>query len=234
MTDDIKPITILRGHTSMDTAYLVDDYPYGYRLRCQIRYWVDTATKGAKNGQQRFMSQTTNPKVDGIMWNKPKGSTYSPMVWMYLDDDKHVQQTSVSDIGVTPESDARLRLRGIYEQMTDKERALYDALVNLSKRYPPPWERFDRLVTEVAEHIQRTGEEPRLDNGSWIRSERRDYIGEHDLSVYLTRARQQLHRAMPEAAEQSKYEQMSDGDILRELGMDNEAKDLDEHLGGYY
>jgi hypothetical protein len=32
---------ILTDHTSPETAYLVEDYPYGFRLRCQIRYWLE-------------------------------------------------------------------------------------------------------------------------------------------------------------------------------------------------
>jgi len=35
------PLTVLSGHTTMETAYLVDDYPYGFRLRCKIRYWLE-------------------------------------------------------------------------------------------------------------------------------------------------------------------------------------------------
>ena len=30
-------MTVLTGHTSPETAYVVSDYPYGFRLRCQIR-----------------------------------------------------------------------------------------------------------------------------------------------------------------------------------------------------
>src|SRR5437762_10605235 len=32
---------ILSGHISPETAYVVKDYPYGFRLRCQIRYWLE-------------------------------------------------------------------------------------------------------------------------------------------------------------------------------------------------
>ena len=38
-----KPIS---GHTDEKTAYVVEDYPYGFRLRTTIRYWVETK-KGA-------------------------------------------------------------------------------------------------------------------------------------------------------------------------------------------
>ncbi len=65
-------VTPLLGHTSEETAYLVNDYPYGFRLRCQIRYWMEYDKKRGF----RFCSQTTNPKREGTHWNKPKKSTY--------------------------------------------------------------------------------------------------------------------------------------------------------------
>lgn len=64
---------ILKGHISPETAYVVDDYPYGYRLRCKIRYWLEHDPRRGV----RFVSQTTNPKASGEAWNKPKPSTYS-------------------------------------------------------------------------------------------------------------------------------------------------------------
>ena len=82
----------LYGHTSEDTAYLVADYPYGFRLRCQIRYWLEHK----KNKGWRFVSQTTNPKA-GDKWNKPKASTYVEFAAaMYLDENGHVQWSSLS------------------------------------------------------------------------------------------------------------------------------------------
>jgi len=79
------------GHTSEDTAYTVDDYPYGFRLRCKIRYWLEhNVTHG-----YRFVSQTTNPKK-GNKWNTPKKSTYcSIAASMYLDENNHVHWTGV-------------------------------------------------------------------------------------------------------------------------------------------
>lgn len=66
----------LVGHTSEETAFVVDDYPYGFRLRTQIRYWIESNNKRG----QRFCSQTLNPKTG--RWNKPKKSTYSPVMVM--------------------------------------------------------------------------------------------------------------------------------------------------------
>lgn len=78
-------LTVLSGHTSPETAYLVEDYPYGFRLRCQIRYWIETTKHG-----QRVVTQTTNPKRPGTVWNKPKASTYSPIRVLFLDEKGHV------------------------------------------------------------------------------------------------------------------------------------------------
>lgn len=76
----------LYGHTSPETAYVVDDYPYGYTLRTKIRYWLEYK---AKKGF-RLVSQTVNPKTGA--WNKPKASTYSEWAGaMYLDGNGHVQ-----------------------------------------------------------------------------------------------------------------------------------------------
>ncbi len=81
----------LYNHTSQDTARIVEDYPWGFRLRTTIRYWVET--KIAKNGGQRFGSQTINPKTG--KWCAVKYSTYSPLTIMFLDENNHVKFTSL-------------------------------------------------------------------------------------------------------------------------------------------
>lgn len=86
-------ITILAGHVSPETAYVVADYPYGFRLRCTIRYWLE---HDAKRGF-RLVSQTSNPKR-GNVWNKPKASTYCKFGGaMYLDDAGHVQWSGLTE-----------------------------------------------------------------------------------------------------------------------------------------
>lgn len=85
---------ILKGHTSPETAYVVDDYPYGYRLRCKIRYWLEA--KGSCG--VRLVSQTTNPKRPGEVWNKPKASTYAKFGGcMFLDEKGHVQWAGLTE-----------------------------------------------------------------------------------------------------------------------------------------
>lgn len=85
-------MTVLSGHTSPETAYVVADYPYGFRLRCSIRFWIETK---AGHGQ-RVVSQTTNPKKPGNPWNKPKASTYTNLQVLFLDEQDHVQSAGLS------------------------------------------------------------------------------------------------------------------------------------------
>src|SRR5437879_4527220 len=85
----LKPLV---GHTTQETAYVVDDYPYGFRLRCKIRYWLEYK---AKMGF-RLCSQTTNPKKPGEVWNKPKCSTYSTLGVMGLDEKNYVTWTGIN------------------------------------------------------------------------------------------------------------------------------------------
>ncbi len=84
------------GHSSPETAYVALDYPYGFRERTRIRYWLE---KDKKKGF-RFVSQTENPKTK--RWNAPKKSTYQLLAGaMYLDDKGHMTWS-----GLTEYSDA--------------------------------------------------------------------------------------------------------------------------------
>jgi hypothetical protein len=93
---------ILKGHTSPETAFVVEDYPYGFRLRCKIRYWLEYHPKHGF----RFVSQTTNPKR-GHVWNAPKASTYCKFGGcMYLDDVGHVHWAGLTEYSSGAEAQA--------------------------------------------------------------------------------------------------------------------------------
>jgi hypothetical protein len=90
---------VLSGHYSPATAYVVSDYPYGFTLRCQIRYWLEVNKKGT-----RLVSQTTNPKK-GNIWNTPKASTYSLMGAMYVVDENDGKPEEIGHVhwcGLSP------------------------------------------------------------------------------------------------------------------------------------
>ena len=88
-------------HNSPETAFVINDYPFGFKLRCFKRIWIETATKGTKKGLQRIVEQTTSRSVNHIkdeydtapidkpyLWNKPKTSVYGMLKVMILNDDQ--------------------------------------------------------------------------------------------------------------------------------------------------
>lgn len=84
-------MTPLYGHVSEDTAYLVEDYPYG-GLRCKIKFWLEHQPRKG----WRFVSQTQNPKNQ--RWNNPRKGTYYVLAGcMYLDEKGHVQVSVLSE-----------------------------------------------------------------------------------------------------------------------------------------
>lgn len=105
---------VLRGHTSEETAFLVDDYPYGRTVRCRIRYWLEySARKG-----YRMVSQTENPKTGA--WNKPRKGTYSLISEaMYLDEQGHVQGAVVTEY--TEASEALIFAREFVSAASDSK-----------------------------------------------------------------------------------------------------------------
>ena len=88
-----KFMLLLKDYDSEVNSYLVNDYPYGFSLRCKIRYWLEYSEKLG----YRFCSQTSNPKKNDI-WNKPKKSTYSNIsACMFLDGDNYVTYTGLTN-----------------------------------------------------------------------------------------------------------------------------------------
>jgi len=92
--ENTNAITLLPNtHVSPETAHTVTDYPYG-GLRCQMRVWLDVHPKRGV----RCMRQTNNPKKPGLVWNKPKASTYSLFGGaLYLDAKGHVQHAGLHE-----------------------------------------------------------------------------------------------------------------------------------------
>lgn len=69
--------TYLYNKNCEETAYVVEDYPWGFRLRTKIRYWVES-----KPGYgQRSCRQIMNPKTG--KWCAPKKGVYHELVFMY-------------------------------------------------------------------------------------------------------------------------------------------------------
>lgn len=190
--DKIQRVRVLQGHTDPDSAYQVDDYPYSFKLRCKIRYWIETAEKGPKKGEQRFMSQTTDARRGNTTWNKPKGSTYVMLAVLYLDDEDKVRWSG-AHMHMSPVENARWRLMGIVDQLTENQRKYYDTLVRIAQRsHVTGWNEFTDRVTLLAGHIRDTGEDPEVVNGTWTDPVTgRLYYLLGDSAVLITLAREQ-------------------------------------------
>lgn len=122
---------LLKGHISPETAFVVADYPYGFRLRCKIRYWIEYhKTRGF-----RFASQTTNPKRPGEVWNAPKYSTYSRFgAAMFIEDETgHVKWSGLSEYSDGAEAKAWAERFG--EAVPEAGRKTLDAWVAAKVAY---------------------------------------------------------------------------------------------------
>ncbi len=125
-------MTVLNGHNSPETAYIVEDYPYGFTLRCKIRYWIERR----KGFGMRFVSQTTNPKRPVETWNKPKAGTYASLVVMLRDESNgHISNDSIH-FSTGPDNFIKFRA-AYYDQLTPEDQALFDALESASRKMNP-------------------------------------------------------------------------------------------------
>lgn len=136
---------LLTGHTSAETAYVVDDYPYGFRLRCKIRYWLEFHPRHGF----RLVSQTTNPKR-GNVWNKPKVSTYCKFGGaMLLDDNGHVTWAGLTEY--SDGAEAKAFLDKYREAVPEIGRKALDAWVAAKVAYDANRKKDDPLETGLVE-----------------------------------------------------------------------------------
>ena len=64
---------------NFESAVVVDNYPWGFKLKTKRAYWVETNSKG-----DRFCYQTLNPKTN--KWCAVKTSTYGAAFVLTQDD----------------------------------------------------------------------------------------------------------------------------------------------------
>lgn len=141
----ITNMKYLFNHISEDTAYLVNDYPYGFRLRTQIRYWIETT----KNGD-RFCSQTLNPKTG--RWNKPKKSVYRAVMVMVLKDNNHIAYTGFS-LGWDKEADIQAFIEKVgIDNLSEQQ-------LNQCIRGKALSRTQDKIIWEIGPAVSHTSEE---------------------------------------------------------------------------
>jgi hypothetical protein len=148
-------IQILKGHVSPETAYVIEDYPYGFKLRCKIRYWMEYKNKIGF----RFISQTSNPKK-GDIWNKPKALTYDRLGGcMYLNEEGHVKYTGLSEYCSGKEAQEWLQVYG--DGISSEEgKELLQRFVAAKLAYDAARTKEDPLTTGLKEAYQAFAKKP--------------------------------------------------------------------------
>ena len=79
----------LLGHTE-ENPFLIEDYPYGFKLRTQMRVWIESQPKKG----DRYCTQTVNPKNGRL--NKPNKSTYQVLSKIVKGDDGKVFHDAIN------------------------------------------------------------------------------------------------------------------------------------------
>jgi len=80
------------NHKNFDSAFEVDNYPWGFKLKTKVRYWIETTNRG-----DRFVKCTLNPKTN--KWCKEKKSTYNAV--MVMTKEVKDQKTFISYISIS-------------------------------------------------------------------------------------------------------------------------------------
>ena len=100
----------------------VPNYPYGFRLRTTL---FDSMEFNSKKGY-RHCTQTINPKNNQM--NKPKKSTYYPILVRYYDENKHIKSNSFSLDSFESMNRTALFLSKNIELFTNEEREYFHIL----------------------------------------------------------------------------------------------------------
>jgi hypothetical protein len=159
--EEPKPVSTapglpLFGHTSFESSYLVEDYPYGRQLRCRKAIWIETATQGQAKGKMRIVYRTTNPKKSGEVWNKPHLGQYKDLILLYLDD-----TTGYVDYTICTSSHSLDEIAAWKAQWYSLLDDHYKKLIDDIEKVAIAWSRIKWKITPTEEAV--TDEKPALD-----------------------------------------------------------------------
>ena len=117
---------ILLGHTSFETAYKVENYPYGFRLKTTMHYWIESTPKKG----DRFCTCTINPKNDRL--NATKKSTYVAIGCMFLNDIGHVVNNGIGIYTEKEKVTAFIDAIGI-DNLNPEQKKMYNQLMGINE-----------------------------------------------------------------------------------------------------
>ena len=78
----------MKNYIRTSEKIAIENYPYGFREKTTLYDYLEFNPKKG----YRHIRQTVNPKTGKL--NKPKNSTYYPLLVRHLDDEKNVQCTA--------------------------------------------------------------------------------------------------------------------------------------------
>jgi hypothetical protein len=85
-------LTQLIGHNSEETAYIQNDFPFGYRHRTERKYWIETTKHG-----QRLCTRLKHALTG--KWFAVKKSTYNALEVLVLNNENnHVETRGYSNL----------------------------------------------------------------------------------------------------------------------------------------
>ena len=105
---------LLYSAKSFETAYVVEDWPWGYTLKTECRFWIETTSRG-----DRFCKQTKNPKTG--KWCKPKKSTYDAVAILTKDNDGKIFYLNLDNYA-SEDRIANFISKIDYERLSDQQK----------------------------------------------------------------------------------------------------------------
>lgn len=118
--------TILRGHTSFETAYKVENYPFGFRKKTTLHIWIESV---AKKGD-RVWRQTIDPSTGKLC--AAKASTFDNIKWLFLDEQNHVQSSGLSIYSKKEVVEHCINLIGL-DNLNALQRIQYNSLMGINE-----------------------------------------------------------------------------------------------------
>ena len=101
---------------SFDNALMVENYPWGFRLKTKRKYWIESN----KTQGDRLCFCTLNPKTN--KWCAVKKSTYNAVELLYIADNGHIKSDGIYKYGVNEEEIKNFLSEVDYEQLNDLQK----------------------------------------------------------------------------------------------------------------
>ena len=106
----------------------VDNYPYGFKLKTTLFHELEF---NAKKGY-RVVTTTINPKTDKL--NKPKKSTYSPLIVRFYNEDGHIKNMHFDFNGAEAINKGVSFVNENFDLFSEEEiKSIYSLAFNMSK-----------------------------------------------------------------------------------------------------